>query len=138
MHTDHPNRDATVRQKLIALRGKRDFDRLFQDGRRYRIGLLRAVVRQRQDEDPARVGFLVGLRVSKHAVVRNRIKRRLREAWRREMGRVGAGVDIAFLAQPGSDQATYQDLAETMRRVLRKARVIDDRLPGHSDRERTE
>jgi len=50
--------------------------------------------RRRDDDGPARFGFTVSKRVSKKAVERNRVRRRLREA-----ARLVGGI----YAQPGSD-----------------------------------
>ena len=105
----------------VTLRRRRDFDRLFESGKRYYDKLLVTVVRLRPESDQARVAFIVGRKVDKRAVVRNRIKRRLREAWRREVPQPSVGADIAFVASPASAQASYWDLAEVMKAHLAQA-----------------
>jgi len=105
----------------VTLRRRRDFDRLFESGKRYYDKLLVTVVRLRPESDQARVAFIVGRKVDKRAVVRNRIKRRLREAWRREVPQPSAGADIAFVASPASAQASYWDLAEVIKAHLAQA-----------------
>jgi len=105
----------------VALRRRRDFDRLFESGKRYYDKLLVTVVRLRPESDQARVAFIVGRKVDKRAVVRNRIKRRLREAWRREAPQPSVGADIAFVASRASAQASYWDLAEVMKAHLAQA-----------------
>ncbi len=101
--------------QVNTLRRQRDFDRLFESGKRYYDKLLVTVVRLRPESDQARVAFIVGKRVDKRAVVRNRVKRRLREAWRREVPQFSVGADIAFVASPASAEASYWDLAEVMK-----------------------
>ncbi len=107
--------------KGVTLRRRRDFDRLFESGQRYYDKLLVTVVRQRPEADQARVAFIVGKKVDKRAVVRNRVKRRLREVWRREVSQPPVGSDIAFVASPTSAQASYCDLAEVMKAHLAQA-----------------
>ena len=107
--------------KVNTLRRRREFDRLFESGKRYYDKLLVTVVRLRPESDQARVAFIVGRKVDKRAVVRNRIKRRLREAWRREVPQPSVGADIAFVASSASVQASYWDLAEVMKAHLVEA-----------------
>jgi len=107
--------------KVNTLRRQRDFDRLFESGKRCYDKLLVTVVCLRPESDQARVAFIVGKKVDKRAVVRNRVKRRLREAWRREVPQPSAGADIAFVASPASAQASYWELAEVMKTHLAEA-----------------
>lgn len=47
----------------------------------------------------ARVAVLVGVKLSKKAVVRNRIKRRLREVARLNFSKIPAGLDLLIIAR---------------------------------------
>ncbi len=105
----------------VTLRRQRDFDRLFESGQRYYDKLLATVVRRRPESDRVRVAFIVGRKVDKRAVVRNSVKRRLREAWRREVPQLSVGADIAFVASSASAQANYWELAEVMKAHLARA-----------------
>ena len=112
--------------KVLTLRRQRDFDELFGQGQKYRDELVMTVVRLRPDTGPARASFLVGKKVDRRAVGRNRIRRRLREAWRLELANIKAGVDTAFVAHPAAAAATYQELAAVMRRHLHQAGVLEE------------
>lgn len=61
----------------------------------------------------ARLGLIVGRRVSGKAAVRNRIKRHIREAFRHEQERL-AGLDIVVAAHPPAAQAEAQRLREAL------------------------
>ncbi len=54
--------------------------------------------------DYARLGLIVGRRVSSKATVRNRIKRCVRESFRQEQARLG-GCDIVVAARPAATRA---------------------------------
>ena len=69
-----------------------------------------------------RVGITVSGRVGK-AVVRNRIRRRLREALRARWDRLPQGSDVLVTARPASAQATWPQLCEALDSVLRRAGV---------------
>ncbi len=111
--------------KVVTLRRQRDFERLFAEGKRYHHELLMTVVCPRPETDPARAAFIVGRRVDKRAVVRNKVKRRLREAWRRELPNISRGVDVAFVAQIAAAGASYHELAALMHKHLTEAGVVD-------------
>jgi ribonuclease P protein component len=63
---------------LLVVRGRDAFSALSRHGRRVREGPLTVV--HREGPDPARVAFSVSRRVGP-AVVRNRLRRRLRALW---------------------------------------------------------
>lgn len=66
----------------------------------------------------------VGLVVSKAvggAVVRNRVKRRLRAVCAAVLSQVPEGVDVVVRANPASAEATFRELAEAFGSLLRTA-----------------
>jgi ribonuclease P protein component len=71
-----------------------DFDLVYQNGKRQFSGHM-TVFSLPRDTGAPRVGFTVG-RVLGGAVVRNRIKRRLREAVRRNLHALSAPVDLVI------------------------------------------
>ncbi len=68
----------------------------------------------------ARVGITVSGRVGK-AVVRNRVRRRLREALRARLGSLGTGYDVLVIARPPSAQASWLELNAALDTVLQRA-----------------
>ena len=108
---------------IITLRRRRDFQRLFGQGCRFRHELLTAVVLGRSDSLPPRAAFIVSGKVGK-SVVRNKVRRRLREAWRQQLAVIDQAVDIAFIASPTAAAATYAELATIMDEHLRQAGLI--------------
>jgi len=72
-----------------------------------------------------RWGFAVGKRIAKKAVDRNRAKRRIREIARGL--EVVQGVDIIIVARAPSLTATHVQLADGLRGLLERARLLDVR-----------
>ena len=88
------------------LRSDEDFKRLMQRGRRYFSRAL--VARVLATKEPVtRVGFVVSAKVAKKAVLRNSIKRRLREIVRKELPRIRAGYDVALIAKNEAARYDY-------------------------------
>ena len=71
----------------------------------------------------SRFGFSVSRRIGK-AVVRNKIKRRLREATRLRMAQIRPGWDIVFIARKPIGQASYQEIDAACARLLRRASLL--------------
>lgn len=74
----------------------------------------------RPGDEPTEVGFAIGRRIGT-AVVRNRLRRRLR-AILTELDRAGELPPGVYLvgATPGAEQATFDELSEQMMRAIRR------------------
>ena len=76
------------------------------------------------DLQRTRFGFSTGRRLG-GAVVRNRVRRRLREAVRAAEPRIRPGWDVLIVARAPSADATYGALGAALERVLVAAHVMD-------------
>ncbi len=72
-----------------------------------------------------RVGFTVSRKVG-NAVVRNRIKRRLREIVRREPHGLD-GVDVVVIARSSAATASFEDLRADVQRALKRVTAPSSR-----------
>ena len=80
-------------------------------------------VRPRDDAGPVRVGFTVTKKVG-NAVVRNRTRRRLREAVRLVLAAESPrGVDLVLIGREGTRARAFAALQDDLRRALAKAGV---------------
>ena len=77
----------------------------------------------------ARFGFVIGRRVAKRAVDRNRLRRRLREIVRRMP--VEGGWDALFIARRGAVDASFQALGEAVDDVERRAGLLSSSGSSH-------
>jgi ribonuclease P protein component len=103
----------------------RDFDAVYRRGRSVstRFLVLYWFARD-EDADEPRLGIAVP-KSTGGAVVRNRTKRQLREAWRALLEQVPRGRDYVLVARPGlpeaSEQRGFEWLTERVVEVLGKA-----------------
>jgi ribonuclease P protein component len=120
------------------LRSPLDFARLRRDGRRTGGATLAISYARRPapdqgsgpatpagDEPPVRVGFIVSKRVG-GAVVRNRVKRRLREVVRARLTTLAPGWDIVVNARPAAVTAEYGALAAELGALFERAGLTRD------------
>jgi ribonuclease P protein component len=85
-----------------------EFTRCFRHGQRLRTKYF-TVYAYRRGENSARLGLAVGKAIG-NAVVRNRVKRRLREVFRHYKALVPDGYDLFVRAMPASASAAYAEI----------------------------
>ena len=114
-------------QRRHRLSRSRDFDAVYRSGRSAatRFLVLDWVPRPEDDRDEApRLGLAVPKSVG-NAVVRNRVKRQLRETWAELADRARPGHDYVLVARPAlaepADTRGHAWLAERVTEVLEKA-----------------
>ena len=117
------------------LRKHADFDKVYRTGRRLFSAHMTVFFLRRDsgpppqqtktgfagDPGPARVGFTV-TRAMGTAVERNRIRRRLREAARLNLGTVGNAVDVVIHPKKSAQAAGFAELREEIARAFKKIR----------------
>ncbi len=103
------------------MRATRDFARVERQGIRAGGTLVAVTVRP----GPGRVGFVVSKKVDNRAVVRNRVKRRLRAILRHEKPlyarRADGAVDVVVAARPETKDASFAALRDDVRVALQAA-----------------
>ena len=78
---------------------------------------------RRNDEGPARLGFTVTKKIG-NAVIRNRTRRRLKEAARRVLAEHPvSGVDLVLIGREATATRDFEALQSDVRRALAKAGV---------------
>lgn len=108
-------------QKPLRLRKRAEFLTV-RAGEKRRGGFFLLEVKEREDrEGPPRVGFTV-TKKNGNAVIRNRIKRRLKEAVRVNVaGDMASGTDYVIVARRDALDAPFADLSrELSKRVSKK------------------
>ena len=74
----------------------------------------------------SRLGLLVGKKISPQAVIRNRVKRQLSEAWRLLFSQIKPGADVLLLPRPALAQKKFSEIKLAIKEVLVKARLLND------------
>ena len=88
------------------LRRRRDFAIAIRGGRRAARGAIVIHMALDRTEGPPRAGFVIPRAVG-GAVVRNRIRRRLRHLLRDRMADLAPGTDIVVRVQPAAVERSY-------------------------------
>ncbi|MFD2368942.1 ribonuclease P protein component [Brevibacillus sp. GCM10020057] len=80
--------------------------------------------------------FRAGISVSKkigNAVIRNRVKRLIREAVARLEPVIPTGVDLVIIARPGVELMSLEAIEQSLLHVMKRAKVIKQ-APVHNGR----
>ena len=123
MTSEHPVSGGNARYPRSArVRVRSEFDAVFKRGHRAAAPIL--TLHYLADDRAARIGFAVSRKVDVRAVIRNRIKRVLRDHFRRHRAALAAGAYVV-VARPPAARASGPELIaafeQTLRQVLRRA-----------------
>jgi len=110
-------------KKEFRIRKRKEFDLIFTKGRKIKTRFL-LIIFLKNSLSLSRFGFIVSSKVSKKAVVRNKIKRRLREIIRLNLSRIKSGYDFIIIASPFAKEVDFQNLKEDLEKALSKNKLL--------------
>lgn len=105
------------------LKKDNDFKRVFKQGKNYQQEFIKIKV-LKNNLAYSRFGLIVGLKISKKATQRNRIKRQLEEVIRLKLKQIKPGFDTVVLVNQEIIEKNYQEIEETLINLFRKANLI--------------
>jgi ribonuclease P protein component len=105
------------------LRLDKDFDQVFKKGRSSYVEILGIRVFLTKAKRN-RFGILVSNKVSKKAVERNKIKRRIREIFRLKLDKIKPGYDIVVITLPQILGKDYQRIESAINISLKKLKIL--------------
>lgn len=78
-----------------------------------------------EEKPPTRIGISISQKVSKKAVVRNRIKRQIRAALRQLLPRLTPGWQLVIVVRPGAQECEYGQFLRELKQLLAEAEVLN-------------
>lgn len=115
-------KDPKVLKRCYSLKRNKNFRRVYRKGKSTSTALL-VLVYTRAREKKLHVGLSVSKKIG-NSVMRNRVKRRLRESFTPLIPCLKSGYDIIFIAREPVVQAKFTDIEKAMRKLLRKAALL--------------
>lgn len=106
------------RDRRARLTDSAEFEKVYRQGRAYR-GKVLAMHAFPNDVGVARLGLSVSRKVGT-AVVRNAVRRRLREIFHAELRGLDIELDLVVSARPPASQASFQELRAEFVKALKK------------------
>jgi ribonuclease P protein component len=120
--------------KLHRLRDRRDFRAVYDRGiRRYSPHLiLRALLTTSPQHltdvselKPTAIGISIGKKVSKKAVIRNRIKRQIAGAIREILPSIAPGWKVVIIVKSEAIECKYEHFLRELNQLLKEATIIN-------------
>ncbi len=106
----------------VSLKENHLFRRLYQKGKTAADSRLALYIRP-NGRPGNRLGFTVSTKLG-HAVVRNRVRRRLREIYRLHEDELVRGRDVVVVARFRATESTYQQLERSFLRLAEKVELL--------------
>lgn len=108
--------------EIITLKENRDFRRLYAKGRSYPSAVIITYVMKNRCGG-VRIGITTGKKIGK-AVLRNRSRRIIREAYRELSDSIKPGYDLVFVARGKTPFVKSGDVLRAMKKELKDAGVL--------------
>ena len=109
----------------ITVKENYEFRRIYRKGKSV-VSPAMVLYCQKNRQGRTRLGITVSTKLGK-AVVRNRVRRRLREIWRLNKKDMEPGWDIILVARVRAVETSYQKLDKTYRRLLDEAGLLKEK-----------
>jgi len=109
-------------KKTYRLKRQKEFKALFQKKQLVKEGFLILKMAPNNKKE-SRFGVVVSQKVSKKAVVRNKIKRQIRAIIFRNLQKIKKGYDLVFIVLPGFEKNNFYEMATVINKMLTKAKL---------------
>jgi len=108
-------------RRSFRLKKRKDFSHVFGIGRST-AGRLMVVYTAPREATTVRIGFSAGKKLG-NAVIRNRVRRRLKEMVRKVLPYLQGGRDLVVIARAGAVKATWPELEKEFQQICRRIKV---------------
>ncbi len=109
--------------KINKLKKDNDFKNVFEKGKYSQKEFIK-IKFSKNDLGISRFGFMIGLKISKKAVERNKIKRWLQEIIRLNLKEIKTGFDIIIMANPEILGKKHNQVEDNLINLLKESKLI--------------
>lgn len=102
-----------------------EFKKVYEARRRW-SGPFFTMYIKKNDLNRSRLGVSVSKKVGK-SVIRNKIKRRLKEIFRKNMGKIKTGYDIVISVKPQAAEEDFKTIENEMILLLKRGHIWHDK-----------
>ncbi|NMO94182.1 ribonuclease P protein component [Paenibacillus lemnae] len=110
-------------EKKLRLRNRADFSRVYRHGKSFANHQFVVYWFRKKEVEQFRAGVSVSKKVG-NAVVRNRMRRLVKEIVRHHQDEIIEHIDLIFIVRKGALNKTYQELEKSVLHVLRKSSLL--------------
>ncbi len=107
-------------RKIITLKKNYEFSRIYKKGKYCSASYLVLYVMPYRDSESKRIGITVSRKIGK-SVVRNRIRRLIKESYRQVEQSVKNGYDLVFVARKSERIPEYKEICKEIKYLLKRS-----------------
>ena len=111
-------------KNTVSIKKNNDFRLIYKRGKS-RVTPVLAMYARKNKTASNRIGITVSTKVGK-AVVRNRVRRRIREAYRRNEMCFTSGRDIVVVARVRAASSTYHDIEKNLLSIAKDLSLLSE------------
>lgn len=107
---------------------RKDFEKVYKFGRYSSAGSIGLKFAENGAEK-TRLGIVVGIKFSKRAVLRNKVKRQIRDILRKNLEKIKKGFDVAISVRaerPGQEKLENRKLEKDLAESFQRAGLIKE------------
>lgn len=109
--------------KICTLKKQKDFNKVYQKGKVF--GNRNFVLYYlKNGKDTNRLGIIVSKKVSNRAVIRNRIRRQLKEAYRLNENQFAMGYDLIVISKASCIDEKYLVIEKSLKHLFYKEHLM--------------
>lgn len=113
-----------MEKTVYRLKKNKDFRRVYNHGRSYADRRL-ILYLSKNNYGGTRIGFSVSKKVGK-AVIRNKVRRKLKEISRLNREKIKKGFDVIIIARPVVADCTYREMEKSFIWLLKKSGLLEE------------
>lgn len=110
-------------KKKFRIKKNGDFQKVFKHGKSFANRQLVIYHIEKSEQDYFRIGLSVGKKIG-NAVVRNRIKRHLRQAFQELQPTIRSGYDFVIIARMPTKDLDYQTIRKSVVHLLTREKLF--------------
>ncbi|WP_096272241.1 ribonuclease P protein component [Paucisalibacillus globulus] len=113
-------------KKEYRVKDNKDFQVIFKQGKSFANRQLVIYYRKKEDQSHFRVGLSVGKKIG-NAVVRNRIKRYLRQAFHELEKEIKPSYDFIIIARQPTKEMEFFEVKKSLTHLLSKEKLLKNK-----------
>ncbi|GGF17320.1 ribonuclease P protein component [Halobacillus andaensis] len=110
-------------KKTYRIKKNKEFQQVFHHGQSFANRQLVLYYLKKKDQSHFRIGLSVSKKIG-HAVMRNQIKRYLRQAFHELEDQIQSEYDLVIIARKPTHQMGFHEIKSSLTHVLHKSRLL--------------
>ncbi len=113
--------------KEVSLKKKKDFEQVFEKGKGFKDDFLFLKVFP-NNLGKNRFAIIVSRKISKKAIIRNKIKRRIRVIIKQKLSEIKKGIDLVLVVVSSElVKKDFKEVEKKINKLFQKANIIEHR-----------